>query len=47
MYMSELQKPAENTRIQAKNRRFFGANFLGEKLVGAYFYAFCNYEYTP
>ena len=41
-------KTRENTRKQAKNRRFFGAFlvliFLGEKLVGANFYAFCNYE---
>ena len=36
-------KTRENTRKQAKNRRFFGANFLGGKLVGATFYAFCNY----
>ena len=36
-------KTGENTRKQAKNRRFFGANFFGEKLVGANFYAFCNY----
>ena len=35
----------KNTRKQAKNRRFFGANFLGGKLVGANFYAFCNYGY--
>ena len=25
-------KTSENTRKQAKNRRFFGANFLGEKI---------------
>ena len=37
------RKTDENTRKQAKNRRFFGANFLGGKLVGANFYAFCNY----
>ena len=24
--------------------RIFGANFFGEKLVSANFYAFCNYE---
>ena len=34
----------ENTRKQAKNKRFFGANFFGGKLVGANFYAFCNYD---
>ena len=33
-------------RKQAKNRRFFGAIFLGEQLVGANFYAFCNYDDT-
>ena len=36
-------KTGENTQKQAKNRRFFGANFFGGKLVGANFYAFCNY----
>ena len=36
-------KIGENTQKQAKNRRFFGANFFGGKLVGANFYAFCNY----
>ena len=38
----------ENTRKQAKNRRKTGAFlvliFLWEKLVGANFYAFCNYD---
>ena len=38
-------KIGENTQKQAKNRRFFGANFCGGKLVGANFYAFCNYDY--
>ena len=38
-----LGKSRENTRKQAKNRRFFGAIFWGGKLVGAKFYAFCNY----
>ena len=44
-------KTGENTRKQAKtrkNRRKTGAflvlMFLGEKLVGADFYAFCNYD---
>ena len=27
-----------------KNRRFFGANFWGGEMVGANFYAFCNYD---
>ena len=36
-------KTRENRRKQAKNGRFFGANFWGGKLVGANFYAFCNY----
>ena len=36
-------KTGENTRKQAKNRRFFVLIFMGEKLVGANFYAFCNY----
>ena len=39
-------KIGENTQKQAKNRRFFGANFFGEKLVGANFYAFCNYVHS-
>ena len=39
------EKHAKNRRKQAKNRRFFGANFLGGgKLVGANFFAFCNYD---
>ena len=40
---------AKNRRKHAKtgkNRRFFGANFWGGKLVGANFYAFCNYGCT-
>ena len=37
-------KTGENTRKQAKNRRFFGANFFWGK-IGANFYAFCNYAY--
>ena len=36
-------KTGENTQKQAKNRRLFGANVFGGKLVGAKFYAFCNY----
>ena len=40
-------KTGENTQKQAKNRRKTGAFlvliFLGKKLVGANFYAFCNY----
>ena len=40
-------KTRENRQKQAKNRRKTGAFlvlvFLGEKLVGANFYAFCNY----
>ena len=46
------RKTGENTRKQAKtreNRRKTGAFlvliFLGEKLVGANFYAFCNYAF--
>ena len=27
---------------KCRKLRSFGANLLGEKLVGAYFYAFCN-----
>ena len=34
-------KTGENTGKQAKNRRFFGANFFGGN--GTNFYAFCNY----
>ena len=37
------EKHAKNTQKQAKNRRFFGANFFGGK-IGANFYAFCNYD---
>ena len=43
-------KTGENTRKQAKTREnrqktgaFLVLIFLGEKLVGANFYAFCNY----
>ena len=41
------EKHAKNRQKQTKtrkNRRFFGANFWGEKLVGANFYPFCNYD---
>ena len=38
-------KTGENTRKQAKNRRFLVLIFLGGKLVGANFYALCNYAY--
>ena len=37
------RKTGENTRKQAKNSAFLVLNFLWEKLVGANFYAFCNY----
>ena len=38
------RKTGENTRKEAKNRAILVLNFLWEKLVGAHFYAFCNYE---
>ena len=51
IFGKSTQKTGENTRKQAKtrkNRRKTGAFlvliFLGEKLVGANFYAFCNYD---
>ena len=51
IFGKSTQKTGENTRKQAKtrdNRRKTGAFlvliFLWEKLVGANFYAFCNYE---
>ena len=37
------RKTGENTRKQAKNSAFLVLIFLWEKLVGANFYAFCNY----
>ena len=37
------RKTGENTRKEAKNRAILVLNFLWEKLVGANFYAFCNY----
>ena len=37
------RKTGENTRKQAKNSAFLVLNFLWEKLVGANFYAVCNY----
>ena len=50
IFGKSTRKTGENTRKQAKtreNRRKTGAFlvliFLGEKLVGANFYAFCNY----
>ena len=30
---------------KCRNQRIFGANFLGQKLVGANFTRFCNYAY--
>ena len=49
-----MRKTGENTQKQAKtreNRRKTGAFlvliFLWEKLVGANFYAFCNYVTKP
>ena len=45
-----LEKHAKNRRKQAKTRKnwpktgaFLVLMFFGEKLVGANFYAFCNY----
>ena len=37
------EKHAKNCAILCIFCVFFGANFLGGKLVGANFYAFCNY----
>ena len=37
------EKHAKNCAILQKTVLFFGANFLGGKLVGANFYAICNY----
>ena len=37
------EKHAKNRRKQAKSRRFLVLIFWGGKLVGANFYAFCNY----
>ena len=41
------EKHAKNRRKHAKTgekQALFGANFFGEKLVSANFYAFCNYD---
>ena len=29
---------------KCRKSRFFGANFFGRKMVGANFFAFCNYD---
>ena len=46
-----MRKTGENTRKQGKTREnrqktdaFLVLIFLGEKLVGANFYTFCNYD---
>jgi len=38
-------KIGENRRKHAKTGAFLVLMFFGEKLVGANFYAFCNYGY--
>ena len=46
IFGKSTRKTGENTQKQAKtreNRRILVLIFLGEKLVGANFYAFCNY----
>ena len=43
IFGKSTRKTGENTRKPAKNLRFLVLIFLGEKLVGANFYAFCNY----
>ena len=46
IFGKSTRKTGENTRKQAKNSAFLVLNFLWEKLVGANFYAFCNYGNT-
>ena len=46
IFGKSTRKTGENTRKQAKNSAFLVLIFLWEKLVGANFYAFCNYAYT-
>ena len=43
IFGKSTRKTGENTRKQAKNSAFLVLNFLWAKLVGANFYAFCNY----
>ena len=43
IFGKSTRKTGENTQKQAKNSVFLVLIFLWEKLVGANFYAFCNY----